>query len=575
MFSTIAVVAPEDGTEQAPPIGEPLLNVKAYVLDDQLQPVGVEMAGELYVGGEQLARGYLGQPGLTKEKFLADKFAGKPDARMYRTGDWARWLPNGELDFLGRRDDQIQIRGIRVELGEIEAAISPHEGVRQVCCVPLLDEDMPSGVSAHIVPVNNHPDFAGELRSYLEARLPARMIPSEFVMHERFPLTPQGKLDRRALMALRPVAKERPQPVTSGNDLEKTLFGLWQQLLPAAGDGELHATFQSLGGDSLLAIKLLLEVEATTGQKIQQSTFFLKPTFAGLCESVQKSRSTGKFEPVITLRKEGGRTPLICLYGVHGDINFSSDFVDALGGDQPVYGVRSPGLMDLSRLPRTMEEAAREAIGWIRQIQPSGVPALVGYSWGGLLGFEVARQLAQAEGISCFTALIGTGAPSLPSTLLSRTKHFASTLPAWLWNLAADRGNRRRRLARWNDMLRATQKTLTGVTQESSPAPILSPVARDLLELAKHYRPSPVRPLQIDLFREKGTYWNEPIHPLKPGNIFRLPDGGWSRWSGIAPRVHWLEGDHNSIIKPPQVTKLGREVRSAIEHHFNLAHSSR
>jgi amino acid adenylation domain-containing protein len=169
VFATFSVVTPDDGRGTPPPIGRPLDNVKTYVLDEKLQPLPMGEAGELYLGGVQLARGYLNRPELTQERFIPDPFAGELGARMYRTGDWARWLPDGELDFLGRKDNQIQIRGCRVELGEIEAQLFAHDAVQHVCCVPQLIDGMPTGVAAHVIPKTSGEDISAILRSHLEA----------------------------------------------------------------------------------------------------------------------------------------------------------------------------------------------------------------------------------------------------------------------------------------------------------------------------------------------------------------------------------------------------------------------
>ncbi len=218
---------------------------------------------------------------------------------MYRTGDWVRWLPEGELDFLGRKDDQIQIRGRRVELGEIEATLYSNARVQQVCCVPLLDEGMPAGTVAHIVLRKPGADPSDELRSYLRARLPDYMVPSEFVIHSRLPLTPQGKFDRKKLMALRVVEADEPQTISAEDGLEEALARLWHSLLPAAKNSQRDTTFAALGGDSLLAIKLMLGVEEIIGQRIELSTFLLEPTLGGLCRAVRTriNESTGSWPP--------------------------------------------------------------------------------------------------------------------------------------------------------------------------------------------------------------------------------------------------------------------------------------
>ena len=569
VFSTWSVVTPENGIGQPPPIGKPISNTTAYVLDERLQVVPVNVPGELYLGGEQVARGYLGRPELTAERFLSDPFVNKPDARMYRTGDWVRWLADGELDFLGRKDGQIQIRGLRVELGEIEAALFAHGAIRQVCCVPWLDEGMPSGVIAHIIPENHSTGLAQELRAYLQARLPDYMVPSEFVLHEKFPLTPQGKLDRAALTALQTAKSSSPQIVTGGDGLEKALASLWHSLLPAAEDSPANATFAALGGDSLLAIKLMLGVEEITGQQLEVSTFLIKPTFAGLCEAVRARMARAEFEPVLALRKQGTRPPLFCLYGHTGDIEAYFNLAKALGDDQPVFGIRSPALEELSRLPQSMEEAAAEIVPWIRKIQPQGAPALVGYSWAGLLAFEMARQLAKTEGIHCYTALIGTIAPLRPMTFISRLTHFARYFPPWFWKLITDNEHRRQRLMRWWEMARITRQNLmeTGLPSEPMPDWATSPVSRHLIGLMDKYRPRTKSGFAVDLFRERDEPLFDP-HPLQFWQNNYLPDGGWNYWTRKPARTYWLTGDHLTILKPPLVSGLAQSIRQTMDQYI-------
>ncbi len=567
VFSTWSVVAPADGASQAPPIGRPIPNTLAYVLDERLQPVPLNVAGELYLGGEQVARGYLGRPELTAERFLPDPFAPQPGARMYRTGDWVRWLPEGELDFLGRKDGQIQLRGRRVELGEIEATLFGHAAVRQVCCVPWLDDGMPCGVIAHIVPETRAASLAEELRGHLRARLPDYMVPSEIFLHERFPLTPQGKLDRAALTAWRADARARPQIVTGTDGLEQALASLWHSLLPAAGHAPPDATFAAVGGDSLLAIKLVLGVEAITGQPLEVSDFLVQPTLAGLCAAVRTRMARNEFQPVMAFRQQGTRPPLFCLHGHTGDIEDYFNLAEALGDDQPVYGVRSPALGDWSQRPPSMEAAAAQVVRCVRRIQPRGIPSLVGYSWAGLLAFEVARQLAETEGIHCYTALIGTTAPMRPTTLALRLGHFARYLPWWLWQLIADRKQRGQRLQQWREMAREARQNLAAARLPVDKW-VSSPISRHLLGLMEKYHPQPGSELAIDIFRERDSY---PVsaHPLQAWQTNHLPEGGWNYWLRTQPRVHWLEGDHWTILKPPAVCGLALSLRSNMDHHFN------
>jgi len=556
-----------NGKPLFPAIGHPIANVNAYVLDGNRQPVADGMAGELYLGGEQVARGYLGKPVLSAEHFISNPFTGQPEDRMYRTGDWVRWLPDGELDFLGRQDDQVQIRGSRVELGEVETILLAHPSVRQVCCLTRLEDGVATGIVAHIVPAKAGGDCSGELRSHLGERLPAYMLPSQFVFHEHFPLTPYGKVDRAALAGPTSKKIEPVQIDADGDGLKIALSRLWHSLLPAAGSSSKEAAFSNLGGDSLLMVKLMLGVEEITNQRLEVSTFLLQPTFSGLCQAVKMRMSQTEFQQVLTLRKQGTRPPLFCLYDYEGEIGIYFGLAEALGDDQPVFGIRSPALEDLSRLPASMEAAAAEIVGWIRKLQPQGVPALVGYSWAGLLAFEVARQLAEKEGTSCFTALVGAEAPVWPMNFAARLTHFGGTFPPWFWSLITDRRNRWQRLSHWQRMAGRTKQNLAEA-QLPMKNWVSTPISRHLVALMEKYHPLPKADLTVDLFRERDAYQPQ-AHPLHAWQTSHKPDGGWNRWTRKPARIHWLAGDHRTIVRPPLVSGLAQSLRQAMDQHFS------
>lgn len=564
VFATMSVVKPEDGSGKPPPIGLPLDNVTAYVLDEERRLLPVETPGELYLGGLQLARGYLGRAELTHERFVPDPFHGEQGARMYRTGDWAQWLPDGELDFLGRRDDQIQIRGYRVELGEIEALLFAHEKVKQVCCVPSLVNGMPTSVVAHVVANNGYQDLSGELHAYLSEQLPEYMVPSKFILHERLPLTPQGKADRAAMIALTD-SKERSPEVTVEGGLEHALAALWRSLLPAAVSSPSNSTFAELGGDSLLMVKLALSVREVTGQQLDALAVSMRSTFDDLCKAVKSQMAGTEFQPVLTLRKHGDRPPLFLLYGLSGDIEMYFNLVEALGNDQPVYGIRSPALKNLSHLPASIEAAAAEIVSSIRRIQPQGAPAVVGYCWSGKVAFEVSRQLARTDGVDCFTAAIATDAPLRPTTSAFRLIHLVRCLPSWVSGLVFDRVNRRQRIRHLWD-LASKKKSLS----ENNLAPRgwdSSPITRHLLALAKQYCPLPRSNTSIELFRERDEY-KPHGHPIRPGDTSYLPNGGWDHWTSGNVGVNWLDGDHHLILKPPLVENLAQAMRSAHDRYM-------
>jgi amino acid adenylation domain-containing protein len=562
VFSTWSVVTPERGEGRPPPIGTPLPNTTAYVLNEQLQRVAPQEAGELYVGGEQVARGYLGRPELTAQRFLPDPFSAQPGARMYRTGDWARWLPDGELEFLGRRDDQIQIRGRRVELGEIEAIIASQPSVRRVCCVPQLDGGMPCGVVAHVVPQASATDLREPLRAFLNSQLPDYMVPSRLVMHEELPLTPQGKVNRAALAARPPVEAVTDIPATSGDLIVDALADLWHALLPAAAGAPAETTFAELGGDSLLAMQLVLGIEGIIHQPLELSAFLATPTFPGLCAIVKTRLAGAQFQPAVTLSQRGDGPPLFFVHGHTGDIDHYFPLVEALGTDQTIVGIRSPALAHADRLPPSMEAAAETALAAIRTVQPHGSPALVGYSFGGLLAFEIARQAAAQEGTCGFTALIGATSPLRATNYADRLAHFARWFPAWAWQLLRDHSERARRLRNWRAMADHAKHHLAG-THLPEGGWAKSAISHHMLGLMEKYQPAPRSGVPVELFRGRGEYHRR-AHPLYAWETYHLPDAGWSAWTRGANRVHWVEGDHWTMIKQPAAAGLAQAIRQAM-----------
>jgi thioesterase domain-containing protein len=390
------------------------------------------------------------------------------------------------------------------------------------------------------------------------------MVPREFVVHQNLPLTPQGKLNRAALIHFQ-TSKTVASTIKPKNDLERALAALWHSLLP--GECSPNDTFAALGGDSMLAIKLMLGVEEIIGQSLEISAFLVKPTFAGLCEAVKARLAGRQFQPILALRKQGTRPPLICLYGHGGDIGAYFQMTEALGNDQPVYGIRSPALEDMARLPQSIEQAAAEVIPWIRKIQPEGAPALVGYSWAGLLVFEVARQLREKEGVQCFTALIGSSAPVPIKNISYRLQHFTRNFPNWFRDLLTDQEGRGRRLTRWREMALTTKDSLSVSVLPEHEDEALTAVSNHLLNLGLKYHPPYQCEMELELIREREDFIPR-AHPLHTWNVDYLPDCGWGRWVRKKPRIHWLESNHVSIIRPPAVNDLARVIRETMDEYL-------
>ena len=276
------------------PIGRPIANTELYVLDARLQPVPVGVTGELYIGGVGVARGYLGRAGLTAERFVPDPFSGRVGARLYRPGDLARYLPDGALEFLGRRDGQVKLRGHRIELGEIEATLRQHPAVGDAVVLVREDEPGDQRLAAYVVPHLGKAMEAGDLRAFLQRRLPGYMVPASIMTLESLPLTPNGKVDRGALAA--PTSSASGDTRAPRNGTEELVASIWASVLRTERFG-LHDAFFDLGGHSLLATQVVSRVREAFGVELPIATLFEAPTVAGLAERIQTLRARATGEP--------------------------------------------------------------------------------------------------------------------------------------------------------------------------------------------------------------------------------------------------------------------------------------
>jgi acyl carrier protein len=296
-------VAEYTGGNRKPPIGRPIANTQAYILDRHLQLVPIRVPGELHIGGVGLARGYLNSPDLTEEKFIPNPFSNDPDSRLYKTGDLCRYLPDGNIDFLGRFDHQVKVHGYRVELGEIEAAMEQSPAVQEVVVLAREDEPGDKRLVAYVVP-NEAPSPTvselrpQELRHFLKQKLPDYMVPSIFVMLDTLPLTPNGKVDRRALPApdwTRPDLEEAF--VAPRTPVEETLAGIWGTVLGLEQIG-VYDNFFELGGHSLLATRVISRIRNTFQVELPLRCIFETPTITQLAVEIEKAKEAhGEFVP--------------------------------------------------------------------------------------------------------------------------------------------------------------------------------------------------------------------------------------------------------------------------------------
>ena len=339
--------------KQSPPIGIPIANTQVHLLDEKLQRVPIGVPGQLYLGGVGVARGYLDRPELTAERFIPDPWSTRPDARLYRTGDLARYLADGNIEFLGRADNQVKVRGFRIEPGEIESVLRLHPAVQDVVVVVRGQEN--KRLIAYVISEHDSSLSATELIRFSGEMLPAYMIPSAFVFLEAFPLTPSGKMDRNALPEPDHKRSElEPAYVAARNIEEELLAGIWSQVLGVERVG-INDNFFALGGHSLLATQIISRIRDTFRVELPLRRLFEQPTIAGLAASIRMEQQTSLAPPLQVVERSEVRY-----------LSFAQQrmwFINQLQPDSPLYnislGVRLDGELQIDALRRTFDEVVR------------------------------------------------------------------------------------------------------------------------------------------------------------------------------------------------------------------------
>jgi amino acid adenylation domain-containing protein len=398
---------PAEAGRAVVPIGGPSANARVYVLDGAGEPVPVGVAGELYIGGVPVARGYLRRAALTAERFVPDCFGGEPGARLYRTGDVVRWLPEGRLSFVGRDDAQVKVRGFRVELGEIEARLREHPGVREA--VVLVREDVPGDRRLVAYCAVDAPVEVHSLRAHLAGRLPEYMVPAAYVRLESLPLSPNGKLDRRALPAPGDDAYARDGFEAPVGETEGGLAGIWTEVLGLERVGR-RDNFFALGGHSLLAARVIARMRQALGVEIPLTHVFSHPTVESLAARLAAPEAADSADRAVAVRATGAEPPLFLAYTGTGSVAYAQVLHPHVGGDVPVYALPAPPLSDGQ--PRTVEAMAARLLRMIREVQPAGPYRVAGWSFGGVLAYEIAAQLVGRNETVEFLGMIDSYAPA-------------------------------------------------------------------------------------------------------------------------------------------------------------------
>ena len=544
-----------------PPIGLPIANTTAHILDDAHQPVPPGIEGELYVGGDGLARGYLNQPQLTAERFLTID-----GTRLYKTGDRARFFADGNIEFLGRADGQVKVRGFRIEVGEVEHALAQYPAVRQ-CVVIAAGDKADKQLAAYVV-------MDGELnvqklRLFLSQTLPAYMVPARFVQTDALPLTPSGKVDRRALLTLHNTAPAEVAPAAdddapTDDDIARKLTALWQNVLSVKHVGP-RDNFFDLGGHSLLAVRLFVQIEKQFGTRLPLPALFAAPTVAQMANLLRGKDTTQSISRILVpIQTQGTQPPLFCIHHIDGIVVCYGDLSRHLGTDQPLYGLQAPALIGEDAPPARVEDIAARYAQEIIQAYPCGPYRLCGLSFGGTVAFEIACQMRAQGRIVEFVGLLDTYGPAY-----FRSEHATEGERPVLLRAAQQWDTFRRMegggrgalvktkahsaLKRLRDVLPATRATDWEVADY---LPSVLQAVRAANEAAqKDYFPD-IYPGKITLLRAHERLdrtYNDPL----------------LSWGGLAAgglAVHDILGNHYTIIKEPFVRALADTLRDTLNH---------
>ncbi|MBZ5508005.1 MAG: amino acid adenylation domain-containing protein [Acidobacteriia bacterium] len=577
-YSTYMWIKKEDASEKATvSIGKPITNTRMYVLDERMEPVPIGVAGELYIGGAGLARGYLNRPELTAERFVPDPFVQQKMAdgeRLYRTGDFVRWLPDGNLEFMGRLDDQVKIRGQRIELGEIEAVLLQHPAVAQAAVIAWGAQQAERRLVGYVARNENGLECGSRaLREYLRSRLPEYMVPKVIMEMECLPLTPNGKLDRRALARIVPKEQRDDKAyVAPRTPEEEVLAKIWAELLQVEQVG-IDDNFFELGGHSLLAMQQISRVRKVFAVELAVRELFETRTLAGLAGRIEEKRvkasANGQERPqsssiLVAIQPHGSLAPFFCVHPVGGQVVCYMELAKQLGSEQPFYGLQSPPVDEAMGTTMSIEEMARLYCQEVLRVQSEGPYFLGGWSMGGWIAFEMARQLKLSGRKVALLALFDTyPRAKVDVSVNGNQEHKLSMLASFALDLARSLGKDWTGRAEEFLLLESRQQwallleTLVNdglLPQDGAEAALeglLNVFTRNFTARDK-YSPS-LQEQPTLLFRAAESHGS-------PGDVVEE----WAALTRGSLEVHEIPGDHYTFLRTPHVSLVADVLRRRI-----------
>jgi len=575
IYSLVKKVLPENTTgEGYVELGRPLDNTILYVVNSKKVPVPVGIPGELYIGGEGVSLGYLNLPEMTRERFIPDPFGPDPSVRFYKTGDLVRYLPDGTIAFLNRIDFQVKIRGFRIELGEIESVLSQVKGIKENVVIVKEDASGEKMLVAYYVTDMNPDVTQKELRQYLKERLPDYMIPAAFVSMEKFPLTSTLKVDRNAL----------PDPDLNGSressgytgpktQTEQKLARIWASLLNQKKIG-IHDDFFEIGGHSMIAVALMVKIEKELNIRLPLASLFERSTIHLLAELIDQNSESIEWRSLVPIRPAGTKKPLFLIHGLGLNVLLYTTIINYLDPGQPVYGLQARGLNGVDKPLDSIETIAAYYISEIQTIDKEGPYALAGFSLGGKIAFEMARQLNEMGMKVSFLGLLDATADRSVThqPFLKRNQYMIKYFINYVsWNLASFfREPNETKFSVIRRRWKGLEKRIRGLDIKIDKKDLVS-------EGKKSELPKFLRKVHRANHRANRNYiirpYNGTVHLFKAlKQTFYIPDPVYYGWDLVAMggvTVHGIPGEHSNTFAPPNDKYFAEILQKTLDETRN------
>lgn len=547
-------------------IGKPIINTQIYILDGDTNKVPIDTIGEIYIAGDSVGAGYKNLPELTAAHFIKNPFSSDTESKMYKTGDLGRLTINGDIEYLGRIDHQVKIRGHRIELGEIEQTLITHEDIKSAVVNPVGNSPENLLLVAYVI-INKEfnkisPNYRSNWEEHLKKTLPGYMIPYECIIVDSFPLTENGKIDRKALPAPTRIDHQhaKQEYIAPRNITEDNLSRIWATALELDLEQiSVTSDFFELGGHSLIAVKIMVTIEKQTKRRLPLSTLFENPTIEKLARMITIDEKEISWNALVKIKPWGSKVPIYMIHGGGLNVLTFNSLAKYMDDDQPIYGIQALGLNGKSKLYYTMEEIASKYISEILNNNPNGPYVIAGYSLGGLIAYEIARQLKEMGKQIAMLGILDTNISDLNPYKSRVTKIFVKILRQFKKALFFSRHfikNPKKTIEYQTKTLAYKIKNLFRIKYqvEDEYFTYEDEINRSYEIAFYNYKLKPLD-VEINLFRvqERMYFLDDPIYL------------GWNKYALKGVKIHDVPGDHKTFLFPPNDKKFAEILQNNLD----------